>query len=810
MKKFIYLLLFVLTTASIFAQRSYLTYYELTPIMQTSPGAFKYGLYGFENPAITSYLNATDLQFSYWNKDINGTRPWGLFMGNPYNGFGLLKSTDGLHSVIDYRYSLAFGSTKFALGLNYGFVGGDKSYFKRSNTLGWGALVRPNEFISIGAMQHYSLDVNDFESAADIAIRPFGDKYPLSIFADASMFNNQSIDKALWSAGISWELVQGVRINGRYFSTKGFSVGADLSFGNIGVAYNQIYDQNGHSGNGAYSLRLGALDRTIFPDLNPEKRFLKLDINGEIKYRKNIFFDNSVTLFEIINKIEKAKTDKNIAGIVMNLTNITANKELLWEIRKELESFKETGKKVVVFIDRAGIDDYHFASVADKIVMDELGTISLEGYILGRSFYKKMLDNAHIGFDEIRLFKYKSAVENFARDQMSAADKEQRQELVNDWFDLAQNDITRSRNIKKEDFQKITNETFIYSAEKAKELKLIDTTGRWTDCDAIMGKLFDNYKSIDQKMYFTQPQPFDDKWSYEPKQIAVIYALGECSMDAGINARELVKDLQSAMNNKNVAAIVLRIDSPGGDALASDYIAEVLRQNKGKKPVIVSQGAVAASGGYWLSMYADTIVASPMTITGSIGVISSWIYDKGLKDTIGISTDYVKAGKFADLGFAYQFPILGLGLPTRNLSTEERGIIEKFISDAYEMFTKKVADGRKIPVETVKEIAQGRVWSGVDGKDQKLVDVLGGLQDAIDIALDKAGIKKDDYYNIIELPKQKLFDFNLNVLGMLGLNTEMFKTKEDILKESLKFRLDNNGKALMILPIDYYDSVIFK
>jgi protease-4 len=304
MKKSIILFLFVFSTATAFSQRGFLTYYELSPVMQTSPGAFKFGLYGFENPAITSYLHASDLQFSYWNKDVNGTRPWGLFFGNPYNGFGLLKSTDGPHSVIDYRYSIAFGSTKFALGVNYGFVGGDKAYFKRSNTLGWGALIRPNPYISIGAWQTYALDFNDFESVADVAIRPFGDKYPLALFADASLFNNQSIDKALWSAGVSWELIEGVRLNARYFSTKGFSVGADLSFGNIGVAFNQMYDQNGKSGNGASSVRLGALDRTIFPELNPEKRFLKLDINGEIKYRKNLLFDNSTTLLEIINKIE--------------------------------------------------------------------------------------------------------------------------------------------------------------------------------------------------------------------------------------------------------------------------------------------------------------------------------------------------------------------------------------------------------------------------------------------------------------------------------------------------------------------------
>jgi len=280
-------------------------------------------------------------------------------------------------------------------------------------------------------------------------------------------------------------------------------------------------------------------------------------------------------------------------------------------------------------------------------------------------------------------------------------------------------------------------------------------------------------------------------------------------METGIKARKLVNDIKWAMESKHVSAVVLRVDSPGGDALASDYIAEVMHQFKGKKPIIVSQGAVAGSGGYWLSMYGDTIVAAPGTITGSIGVISSWIYDKGLKDTLGINVDLVKKGKFADFGYPFMLPIIPIGLPLNPLDNEQKDILEKYIMNSYEMFTKKVAEGRNVPVDEIKEVAQGRIWSGLDGKEKKLVDVIGGLQDAINIAKEKAGITNDEKVQIIQLPRPE-FNLSLSLLGMIGVDTEMFKSKENILLNSVKMRLENNGKPMFTVPVEFYDQVIWK
>lgn len=822
MKRYFLLFLVIFSTSLIAQNRSFLTYYELSPFMQASPGAFKFGLYGFENPALTSYIHNADLQFSMFTKEVNGRRPWGLFTGSPYGGFGLIKTGDQNGTVIDYRYGFSFGNPKFSLGFAYGFVGGDKSKFGRSNTIHFGALSRPFEYISLGGFMTYSLDKEEYEGVVDIAVRPLGSKYPLAIFADAAMFDNQRLEDAKWSAGVSWEIVDGIRINGRYFSTKSASIAADISFGNMGVGAITALNNENKVDNTVASVRLGALDRTIFDFIKPPtpKIYYEMDLSGEIKYQRGLFLDNSKSLISILRRIKSLGESKSIEGIVINATNIMTNRAMLWEIRNELEKFKEKGKKVIIYIDRGGLDLFHFASVADKVVMDPLGGISFEGYLLGRSFYKKMFENAHIGFEEIRLFKYKSAVENFARDKMSDADREQRQALIDDWYSISKNDITKSRSISSDEFEKLVNEDLIITFPKAKEKKLVDFSGRWVDRNTIMDSIEKSSTLTKFAVDLDEPKPFDNQWAIGKRKIAVIYALGECSMDAGIKARKLVNDLKNAFENPSISAIVLRVDSPGGDAMASDYIAEVMRQNKGKKPIIVSQGAVAASGGYWLSMYADTIVANPGTITGSIGVIASWIFDKGLKDSIGIATDFVKIGKFADIGYPFQLPFIGLGLPVRNLTDEERSKFENYISDAYYEFTKKVAEGRKTSQDRIEPFAQGRVWSGIDAKEHNLVDVLGGFNDAIDIARTKAGIKDNEFYDIVEFPRPS-FEFPFGLFDLMGVEESDFAQsiiklfKNDEIKanywlQSLKLRLENNGKPLYILPADYYDYVIFE
>ncbi|MFH2004738.1 MAG: signal peptide peptidase SppA, partial [Bacteroidota bacterium] len=773
-------------------------FHSTTDFLLTSPGALKYGLYGYDNPALLTYLHQPDFMFTWsdasgkWN-DFNR---WGLFTAVPNFGFGLIHQKTLGKSVSDYRLSFGFGDKSTSFGFAYGWSSGDINYFQRRKNVTFGTLVRPNPYISIGAMGTFT-KVDRKEAVIDLGVRPLGNEL-VTLFADYAITNKQNLKQGAWSYGTAVEALPGVRLTGRYFNTHAFTFGVQLSFGKAGVSTQAYYDKDKNHAYNTYGIRIGAYDRTIIgTKLIPEKKYIEFNLNGPIKYQRFKLFDKSNTLAGLLTAIKEAKNDPSVNGIAINTSGMMANKEMLWELREQLKEFKSAGKKIVMIIDRPNIDIYHFASIADQIVMDPTGTMTLEGYIMGRTFLKGTLAKLGIGFDEWRFFKYKSAAESFSRDKMSDADREQRQKLVDDYYKLAKSDICESRKISPERFDQLVDDVVLFLSEDALKEGLVDTLGRWETVKEIIKK----WEGEEKKMVGTGALtkfrlPYDNYWG-EPPRVAVIYALGACAMDEGITARKLVKDVQTVTDDSRVKAVVLRVDSPGGDALASDYIAEALKKCKEKKPVIISQGYVAASGGYWLSMYGDTIVAAPNTITGSIGVIGGWLYNKGLKDTLGMSTDFVKVGKHADLGFGFRLPFIGVGIPDRNMTDEERSKVELMIKTMYKEFVTKVASGRKKQFDDIEPIAQGRVWSGYDGKQNGLVDVLGGLEIAIQIARDRAGICPKQDVKIVEYPEKGLIDMSFLQPKLFGVSIE-----DDPILNYIKFRLQHNGQPMPMLPID--------
>jgi protease-4 len=475
------------------------------------------------------------------------------------------------------------------------------------------------------------------------------------------------------------------------------------------------------------------------------------------------------------------------------------NWELAWELREALKDFQASGKQVVVFIDDAGLYRYHLASVADKIVLDPTGGIDMMGFRVGRFYLKGSLEKLGIGFDEWRFFKYKSAYEIFSNDSMSEGDKEQLQAIADDFYGLARKDICEGRGITHEEFDRLVNEKYWFMPKEAVELGLADTLGRWETVKEVIKQIEGKPKRmVGSGALARYALPEDNYWGEKP-QIAVIYGLGVCAMDVGIKARSLEKVFDRASGDPRIKAVVFRVDSPGGSATASDVVAEAIKRCQKNKPVIVSQGWLAGSGGYWISMYGDTIVAAPNTITGSIGVIGGWFYDKGIKEKLGMTTDHVKVGEHADLGHGITLPFLGR-IPDRNLTEEERAKIEHMITTFYHEFTEKVADGRGMEASEVDSVGQGRVWSGTDGLDIGLVDVLGGLETAIALARDKAGIPPEQEIDIVEMPEAPLFNPEMFMPKLVGVDY-----KKDPLLEYLKFRLDHNGEVMPILPSVYWD-----
>ncbi len=791
------------------SQNSFLNYYGLSQFQVSSPGANKFGLYGFDNPSLLNYLHDSDamLVLNDANSKMFSFKEYGAFIAFPHLGFGWVHRSDTNYSVTDYRISLGFGSRTFGWGVGYGFVGGDKFLSGRSNTWHWGAYYRPHDMMSISGGQTFSADRTDRETYLEAALRPFGGA-PFTFFADCAF--DREIKDSKYSFGANFEVLDGIHLSGRYFDDKSISLGIDVGFGTGSIGFLASNDRDGNKLGNSLILRSGAHDRTIMPDIVPFHYVAKLDLSKSIKYQTRGFFDqNSETLFEVFNKIDRACENKMVTAIAVNLTDVNTGREMMWEIREKLKQAKSKGKKIYVFIDRGNLDLYHFATVADRIVCDPIGTYSFGGYNLGRSYYKRMLDKFGVGFDEIRLFKYKSAAESFARDKMSEGEREQRQALLDDWMKFTKDEICSTSRLTNSQFDEILNNEIFLSADTMLNRRMVDELGRWSDADDLIRKNEPmNTIPFDIDDLQEKQMPTDDHWGDNSAKhgIAIIYAIGECDMDAGIKARSLVYNMQAALRSPFIKAIVLRVDSPGGDPLASDYISELMRKCKAdkSKPIIVSQGSMAASGGYWLSMYASKIVASPITITGSIGVISSWVYDKGLKDTLGITYETVKAGKYADLGASYTLPIIPLGLPVRRLTDDERSQFENSMKLTYSQFVKKVADGRGKKEEDIDKIAQGRIWSGIAAKDNGLVDELGGLAKAIEIAKTEAGIMPNDEVSYIEFPKIPFFDFSYLIAkltpSIIHADVKAF-SQWDYIRGLAK----HNGQPLPVIPLDYYD-----
>lgn len=531
----------------------------------------------------------------------------------------------------------------------------------------------------------------------------------------------------------------------------------------------------------------------------PKRRYLELALLDQGQgYFSSSF--RSVSILNILRVIKKAEGDKNIRGIILNTSGFHADQTTLWELRLALESFKASGKRVIAFIDNAGYDLYVLVSAADRIIMDEAGAIFFTGYVYGRGYYRDTLEKLGVGVRELRYLNYKTAMESFTRSDLSEADRRQQGAYLDDIFGLSKKSIKEARSWDDDRFNTILNSEFMYSAFAAKERGLVDGIGRSLAViravEEIEGAPIDGY------LVYGNSLSSLTQWSslyrvgrtFSSREIAVVYASGETDLDRAMGTRSLAGLIRDLAAKKRVKAIVVRIDSPGGSAEAADYLAEAIRDARHSVPVVVSMGSVAASGGYWASMYANRIVASPFTITGSIGVIAGWFFDQGLNQKLGISVDFLKRGDHADLG-------AGMILPARDLSPAEEKRYRQLILDLYGNFVQKVAEGRNMPVDTVEKLAQGRVYSGISARDLGLVDSLGGFWEALETARDLAEISEDQKVVYKEYPKQSFIENFINryLFTFVSQKAGMGKTK---ILEALEYRVSQNGRVMPILPLE--------
>jgi len=462
--------------------------------------------------------------------------------------------------------------------------------------------------------------------------------------------------------------------------------------------------------------------------------------------------NTNIGLLDLKKAIKAAKDDENIKGILIELKWVVAGYASLEEIRNDLQDFRSSGKFVISYGDYLNEKDYYLASVADEIYVHPEGWMELNGLASNMTFFKGTLDKLEIEPQIFKVGDYKSAAEPITRKDMSDENREQILSFLNSIYDNYLENVAESRTIKIDQLRNISDSMLVRNVNDALRLGLVDRLAYYDEVlDDIKERLElekdDKLSLVSVGKYNSYLQSQKQKTS--KNRIAVVVASGEITLGEGeennVGAEKFAKIINKARKDDKVKAMVIRINSPGGYFIASDIIWREIKLASEKMPVIASMSDVAASGGYYLAMACDTIVAQPTTITGSIGVIRLWFNFKDfMSNKLGVTFDVAKTGKFSN--------IYSLSHP---LTEYEKKIFQKDTEDAYETFTEKAAQGRGMTIEDLKKVASGRVWSGKEAFENGLVDELGGIDRSVEIAAEAAGIGDD--YKINYYPRQKTF-----------------------------------------------------
>ncbi|MCA8986999.1 MAG: signal peptide peptidase SppA [Planctomycetaceae bacterium] len=502
---------------------------------------------------------------------------------------------------------------------------------------------------------------------------------------------------------------------------------------------------------------------------SPKVRWAEIELSGLIPEGPSLpglFGEISQTLPKLFERLDKAAGDEKIDAVVLRINNPLIGLGTVHELRTKIKAVREQGTPVVAFLETALTTDYLIATACDKIYIPEPGMLLMTGMRAEVSFYKNMLDYLDIKTDILRVGKFKSAAEPYTRTEMSPEFRQEISELLDGQYDILVSSISESRGLTREQVMAAIDNG-PHTAKSALEAKLVDGMNYVEDIEKIAladdkesefelvkryGKEkvdvdFEGFTGMIKMMNLLMGVEPGKRKSNTP-QIAVIYASGAIMSGRGssgpfgdevIGSESMIEAIREAAENERVKAIVLRINSPGGSAIASDLIWNALEQVD--KPIVVSMGDVAASGGYYISMGADFIYAEPGTITGSIGVVGGKLALEGLFEKLGITTSYVTRGKNS-----------GALSTMQPFTDSERETMQAMMNDIYDIFTRKAAAGRDMNVEKIKELGGGRIYIGNVAVENGLVDAIGTLDDAVEKAITLAGIETDDVERLM-LPK---------------------------------------------------------
>jgi protease-4 len=676
------------------------------------------------------------------------------------------------------RYTLALASKiarNLYLGSSYSWLTSENAGIDGAGSWSLGLLARPHRKISLAIVatdlnspDYYGTEFKPIYETS-LGIRPIDER--LTLFADWTA----RVDKL--EGGLPQEQPQSFMAYGlEYAALDGLTLrlGADedqnlsaailfsIATGTLGTVVTRDAGEAGQDDRsyGAAILSTGpSWHESVFL---PPTNYIEIDLTGTIGETRPPFSilgggGPRYTLRDLLEKMEEAKASRDVRALLLRCGDIGGSFAVFDELRQAILDFRKSGKKVVAYVENPGNGVYYLATACDYIVLQPNGYIGLVGLKSEGMFLRGTLDKLGIKAYYARVGEYKSAVEPLTEDKYTEPSREAVNALLDDVFEKMIDDIASGRGLSAGEVRaKIDRGPFIPS-EAVRE-GLVDTLAYWDEVPGILDSI--THSSLHRVGYsrFSKRKPADPRWE-EPPVIGIVYAIG--GITHGTNRRDMwlgevmgsetiMEALKAMREDSDVDAVVFRVDSPGGVMTASDKIRREVKLTADKKPVIVSMGGVAASGGYHIAFDGTMIMADEATVTGSIGVLNLWLHTRGFYEKIGANKDIFLRGEHADI-----FPTW------RDVTEDDLSLAQYYVDEYYDKFVKDVAEGRAMSVDEVNAVAQGRVWSGRRAEELGLVDRIGGLAEAIRLAKREAGIPLDERVDFRILPKPGGFFANL-------------------------------------------------
>ncbi len=758
------------------------------------------------NPSAFAFKNAAGVGFIYYydedQKIVDDKYSFIINLGNL--GYNLERENKlNIHSM-----NLATGITKnLYLGTTYRWKEGNFS----SGDIIESLLYRPFDFLSLGAVYNRVWEPN-YNIRLGAALRPvylqgnFWDR--LTMTADIVYEDNQFVTD--WQKpvfGIQTEFIDGISIGGNYsLESETFGLNFSLSMDKLQIGNYSVMEPDDKIVGGSNYIQLSARKFRSVLNFDKKNRFYEFDLKGEILEKRKgceigpFYFitDKNPVLSDLLHQIKELKDDDTIKGLVFKNAHFKSSLAQIQELKSALDDFRKEGKKILFYYDNISNRNYVFASaVADEIYLNPLGDVDLKGISISVPYVKNLLDTLGIDIVNFQSHEYKTAGNTLTETEMTPAEKETYEMILDGLYAEITTMIAEGRSGKlKMPVEEIIDQGPFFIAEEALQLGLVDQLLYEDQIE----KLIEEKCNDPQIVTSYKEKKIRHDWSDNKKdRIAIIYAVGYIHMGdsqpgASIGSVTMAKAIRDAREDSSIKGIVIRIDSGGGSALASDIIAREVKLCKSvenEKPVVISMGGVAASGGYYISVYADKIISQPSTITGSIGVIGIIPKLNRFYDKILINWSTVKRGEHAD--------IYSMNKP---MTDQEKTKITSAIADSYDKFITVVADGRNMNKDNIHEVARGRVWTGYQAYEHGLVDKLGGLTTAIDEIKDLSNISGEIQLVEFDGRKKRQLSFVFDTSSVKVPNFMLNQELKGIYKLMKRFEQYQNERILMVLPYD--------